>query len=621
MKILFGDAFLEPVNVTEGKRLYSGLKSYTFRVDANPARLAERPGSVRLVLDPGSTSVSLLWEGPGAPDQFTEEDDPNDYVRIEGRSDVEDDPANNTYWVDFKIMFDWSWPHEEMCDAIVNPLWPPAHDEHEYLSESLFSVENDLMFVGPHEVRGDAQGPLVDGDWVRAGENVTVSGPKVVYEGTGDISPPSGTCNVSLIDDDSDHNVSPMVSHQAVKVTLQVDDVTDAHETLTLTLRDLPKGAGIVNNRTVSIRVDGDVPKFIQVVPGTEDWSSTSDVIVSVTCSDTNTSGVDGATLQYSISTDGMMSYSEWSTEGLIIDAIPEDLVGRVEVHLPDGEDNHIRWRVRDNVENPYAVSPGYRLLVDTQNVTYSDPIPEHDTWSNRSIVECGITIEDREGAGIDSSTIQFRLSPLTVSQYGDWIDWDEGDQADAEVIVVRIDVEFPGASINFLQWRAIDLAGNGYTTSPHYKISIDELEISFEDFDPTDDAIQNEADVTCWIEVSDAPLGSGVNMSSIEYRHSLVGGGYSEWLHAGMDGILTENRFSVVVRLPDGLDNSVQFRGFDAAGNGPTLSDEYQVLVDTTGPRFIDLAPSAEDKQMGPEVRVVIHVTDDTTAVHPARL
>lgn len=585
VKILFGDAFLPPVDVAEGPRLYAGLRAYTFRVDANPARLPERPGSVRLVLDPGSTDVSLQCSRLGGPMQFTELDDPNDYVWIDDGSGVEDDPANNTYWVDFKILFNWSWPHEDLCKAIVKPIWPPPHSEHQYLSEWLFSIENDLTFTGPHGIRGDVQGPLVEGDWVRAGENVTVHGPEVVYEGTTDIAPPNDTCRVELIDNDGDRSSSPMISGVPLNVTLQVDDLTDEGETLTLTMNDLPEGAQVTGNRTISIRVDGDVPEFIDVEPDVDGWSSSSIVLVKVTCGDRNASGVDGTTLQYTISMDGMVSSSDWSSQGLTINTGEGTIVGAVEVPLPDGEDNYVRWRVRDDVSNPYAVSQWYRLRVDTEGVRFRDPVPDQDAWSKNSTVVCGMTIEDSHGAGIDVSTVQFRISPLTMTQYGEWVDWDEGEQVDGPTLIIRMGVDLPVASITYIQWRATDLAGNGPSLSPHYRVRVDVDNVRFHDFEPAIEGYIGTSSILVSIGVTDDPEGSGVNMSSIEYCVYQGDGTPTEWTTVGMDGTSHDSRFSLTATFPDGTDNHIMFRGWDVAGNGPALSDEYSLSVDTEPP------------------------------------
>ncbi|NIP36778.1 MAG: hypothetical protein GWN18_17585, partial [Thermoplasmata archaeon] len=77
----------------------------------------------------------------------------------------------------------------------------------------------------------------------------------------------------------------------------------------------------------------------------------------------------------------------------------------------------------------------------------------------------------------------------------------------------------------------------------------------------------------------------------SIEYR-VYTGGEWGEWTNVGMTGSSPRNQFSVQATFSDGTDNRVQFRGSDVAGNGPTLSEELSLTVDTTGPEFGTVSP-----------------------------
>jgi hypothetical protein len=62
---------------------------------------------------------------------------------------------------------------------------------------------------------------------------------------------------------------------------------------------------------------------------------------------------------------------------------------------------------------------------------------------------------------------------------------------------------------------------------------------------------------------------------------------------------------------LNDGDDNTVQLRCSDVAGNGPSVSTEYVIVVDTTPPTFSSVTPKSGEKQPGPLVTVAVEVRD----------
>jgi hypothetical protein len=607
--LLFGGAIMDmlrPIKLIGGPQLFAGYKAYDFRVNVNPFGVANIPVTLTLTLDPNGADVELFWNGAVDGNPFTVISDPNGYINLSsGIKDAVHDTDNNTVWLHFRVLFDWDWPHEDPCDASVE--WPVPHQP--YVAEKLFQVENDLDFYGVLSVHGQWQGPLSEGDWIRVGENVTFSGPIVVYEGTTDVFPPDGVCDIMLSDNDGDSTTTHVESGKDVNLRLKADNVTDPDENLTLTLRNLPGTSTAISNPRFHLLVDGDAPTFRNAVPEEDFWHSSSEVFVSITADDTGTSGVRASTLAYQYSTNGGLTYTDWTRDKLETTSDGETVDGLVTITLPDGADNFVRWRAMDIVGNGNSISDAYRIRVDTKNVTFTDAFPAANAWQTTRSIECGVTIQDISGAGIDVTRIMYRVSYENLSHYGAWVDFDEGSMETQEIVTVQVLLELGESGYNYVQWRAFDIAGNGDTTSPHYRVRVDATPIEFSDFEPTEP--QATRMVQWWANVSDKEGGSGVDMTMLMYRYRTTGGDWSTWIDLQMDGEQMRTFISDTIELPDGSENVMQFRGVDVAGNGPTLSDEYVILVDTTAPVFLGVTPGPDEKQPDPSVTVTVTLMD----------
>ncbi len=599
---------LRPLELEEGPVLYAGLGPYDFKVTASLVGRPTLPVAVRITLDPGGANVTLRCGLLAGGTHFAVEWDPEGLVELHsGPLDVVHDERNGTV-LHYRVVPGWGWPHEEVCDVLVEHEWQDG-TRSSIPTASVFSVENDLTMVGSVTASGEWQGEVAESGWVRAGENVTLSGPRVVYEGTVDLYPPDGACVVTVTDDDGDTAEGQMTPGEPVSVTIAADAATDTEETLRLGLADLLGTAESRANITFTLGVDGDAPAFLDPVPDDVDWQSTNDVLVSITATDVPTSGVDASSLEYSYSVEGPSGFGSWTTASLSTTVVGPEVEGLVTVSLPDGTNNIIRWRALDLVGN-VGESGQFVIRVDTRNVSFTDPFPPAGVWQTSTEVECGVTIHDNEGSGIQVSTIQYRVSPRNLSQYSEWLDWDEGSLVDAQTVTTRTDVSLAEAPYNYVQWRAFDIAGNGFTASPHYRIPADATPVTFTDFLP--EGMQRGPDVTCWVSVSDQELGSGVNLSSVEYRYRPSGGEYTSWTSVGMVGESMSNRFSMVLSLPDGEDNLVQYRGLDVAGNGPSESSEYRIATDSTPPVVLVVSPDLEARFLVTSVVIALSISDE---------
>jgi hypothetical protein len=125
-------------------------------------------------------------------------------------------------------------------------------------------------------------------------------------------------------------------------------------------------------------------------------------------------------------------------------------------------------------------------------------------------------------------------------------------------------------------------------------------------------------------ITVFDGALGSGVDLDSVEFTHRPAGGDigdWSDWMSAGMTGVLQRTRFSVVLNLTDGSVHEVRFRCLDVAGNGPAVSEDHEVHLDLAPPTIELVSPSTTEKQPDGSVHLKLHVLDEHSGVDNATL
>ncbi len=617
--IFFGKAITEsasPARLEGGPRTFAMYRAYDIvaRLGIMGSAASER---VTLALDPGGADVVLECRpGNQVGSQFALLRDPLGCVAF--KADVSEVVSNSTTGereAHFKVMFGWNWPHEELCNLRLE-VTKAGGLPTTYLVPRVFWVENDLAFFGDPTARGELQGPIAQGAWVKVGELVTVRSPPIVYEGTTDVYARLETGFVSVTDDDGESAAAPIVVGGPTEVSIDADRTTDVDETLTLNITHLPEGAQAVGSAIFRLRVDGELPVFRNPVPEPDEWHASAKALISITAYDLDMSGVDSGTLEYAYSTDGGVSFGEWTREGLAGTWSGSEVDGLVELSLPDGDRNYVRWRVKDLVGNGFAVSVDYRIMVDTNNVTFSDPRPPLDTWLRETAVTAGVTIHDEGGSGIDVVSVQYRLSPRNLSQYTAWTDWDEGSQAPSVIIDATVALVLNESAYNYIQWRAKDIVGHGYTTSPHYRLRVDITALVFIDLQPDPELFQTTRRVECWATADDGALGSGVAMASVECRKRTGDGEYTAWASLGMSGALSRARFSFVLELPDGTGNWYQLRAWDVAGNGPTMSGEHRVRVDTTPPSVQVLSPSPGARQSEPGVTVTVAIEDVTSGI-----
>ena len=163
-------------------------------------------------------------------------------------------------------------------------------------------------------------------------------------------------------------------------------------------------GNGPVVSEKRPVRVDrtpviasDPIPEADELFP--EDEAADEGILCGITFTDSQGSGVDGKSIEYSISErgDDDKYFINWTFIGN--NMVKELIEVLINVRFEAGRDNYIKWRAKDAVGNGYTVSDPIKVRIN------SPPIPVIDRPDDDAIFEEGSSIhlnatgtEDREG-------------------------------------------------------------------------------------------------------------------------------------------------------------------------------------------------------------------------------
>jgi hypothetical protein len=219
--------------------------------------------------------------------------------------------------------------------------------------------------------------------------------------------------------------------------------------------------------------------------------------------------------------------------------------------------------------------------IIDISPVNFTNPSPSAEEWNNELKIECNITLTDFGGSGVDKDTIQYAFSFDGIDNYDIW-------KAQLGMITdsgpgwvnCSVEIAFQNGIGNYIKWRASDILGNGPVESPDYQIKIDTNYVTFSDPGPDPEFWNTELSVDCEITVNDNG-GSGVDASSIQYLLQVGGVGSGQWVNAGQTEDADSIECSVTIEFQEGIENSIKWRAFDVSGNGPSVTQAYQIKID----------------------------------------
>jgi len=562
-------------------------KEYTF-----VARLIDYIGyddlsMVTLTLDPGGADMAISYD-PSTDYFYKDFNDFGNYIDlVEGQSSAWR-PDKFTTVVNFTLRFHWTFPNYNLTGCMVSSTGVGALPE-ESLHPALFRVESRCTFLGELNITATRGGPVVirQGDWVKGGETLDLKGLRVVYKST-NTSPPADSYRVLIRDQEgviaelspiADENITLQFNAaEASKTDAQIS--VDVISPMTALIPDSKKPA--LDVHFFGIDADPPTPPDDIFIRRATDPPGTSVSLLNV----------GGIVVEWSSSFDTSTGYAGSGVHGYYIDSANNSYteLGHFQLHdellpagehyqgeiseLMEGDQEVFVWAV-DKVGN-IGIAESKMVYVDFTPLTFSSPVPTDTFYSNSTTIDCSVSISDGDGAGVDPFSVMYRIGE--GSNFGTW------SQATFDVNTRKASAtaSLTEGTNNWVQWEAIDMAGNGPTRSGSYQMMVDTTPVSFYNGTPETGTSISFGSIQVGISIGDAQ-GSGVHKSSLEISSKLAGTpDWSEWegvsrieLTKGTSGKPLEIMAFATIDLPWSGNHSIKWRAKDLAGNvgvsGPT--------------------------------------------------
>jgi hypothetical protein len=451
-------------NNSKTTKLFAKIPFYVFRVNITDTPGLKQLKTVNMILDPLGSNIQFQWDRNSG--QFTKINDPLNYVDLEQSSKAYNNSIN-TWILDFNLTFNWTYPDEDLHDICVQAtsksfpkLWMNT--------TGAYQVENDLMFTGNLSVKDETNQEISENELIGGGEQLTWTNLTTVYEGTTDVFPPKDEYKILLSDDDDNSWKDSPNPGVPFNIIMNTPDITKMNGyNYTIQLNGIPPECD-KTDEAFKIRIDGDNVIYLNPTPNNKTWKRINDVLVGIEIQDIGGGTVIGSSVGYSTSTDNGSTWKPWKK--LVGLESSERIKIQKEFSFPDGSENLIKWQATDSVGNGPTESESYRILVDTENIKFIDPWPINTDVSPVQTVNLGITITD-DTSGINASSMEYAIS--TDDKFN-WQSWErmEGFE-NGNIIIPSLNLTLPNGTLNWIKWRAMDIAGNGPVESEAYNIRI----------------------------------------------------------------------------------------------------------------------------------------------------
>ncbi len=471
---------LPPQSMPQGLCL-ANYSSYTFRIEVNNPFGWQDLEWMEVTLDYGGADIAILWTQ--LDDNFTLYNAYNYLILISEECSCQTDGIY-TWSVNFTLYFCWSYPIKGMQNTKITSQNYHGYQDADIYYDS-FQVVKTLRFEEEMLISvWETQKVLDEGDWVVPGTELQVTGPIVIYDVESTLYYPlDSQFNVLLSDSLGNSWVDYTSSGYSVNFRISVpDNASSGVYNLTLSLCDVPQGALAAGELSYQLFIDADAVVFENPQPKSNIWQTNSTVLCGVHIIDF-ASGVEGETVEYRLANGSAGRFGEWQPAP--ISGTQGTMVPSQTINLTEGPNNWIQWRAKDAAGNGPTSSPKYQIPVDTQGVTYHDFYPSPLHMFNQTNVTINITMADFKGSGVNVSSIQMSLRSSGATQYGDWFEpkmmvinetSSITDSLPCGPEMVRISIivtDLQNGTENYIRFRALDMAGNGYTESEEFNIRV----------------------------------------------------------------------------------------------------------------------------------------------------
>lgn len=540
-----------------GTVIFAENKYYNFNAKVLSDDGGDKVDSVLLYLDTEKQNIQLKWDRIN--NNFFEINDPNDNIFI-GHG-----PAtykNNIWNISFKIKFDLNYPEEVLSDVKLEALsGSNVLDSDDY--ENFYIVRKNLVLTGELEVEGEDQRPLSQNAWVRGNELIMFSGLKAVYESDTDRSPGSGSCDIKLSDSLGNTASTSIGPNGVFELSMEAKNAGSGFNSYHISI--VPATADKSSIPSYLLRIDNKAPGSpgaFEIHPDSftdrsNDADNDDSVYLTWSGAVETESGVKGYYYGEAGTTPTFVTDTEGQISGL------DEGIHNFEVYAEDNVGNI-------GEKNTAAV------IIDLTDPVFSDISPGENQWVIKTPLTYSITINDIDGSGIDTKTIEYSIKKSDSDEWGTWHEPDIIINGDNNTIVTaEKELNLPEGKDNLIKWRVTDLAGNGPIVSNAYRIMVDTRPVEFTGFSPMNSGKRN---ISAKITIKDT---SGIR--SIEYRLKFTGQSeYISWQTKEITEFDNLKTVSIPMELPFGNAHSIQFRTSDIAGNGIILSDEYQIKINS---------------------------------------
>jgi hypothetical protein len=274
-------------------------------------------------------------------------------------------------------------------------------------------------------------------------------------------------------------NANKTIFGKSVKCKVLLEFEEGPNNWLTWYAEDL--AGNIIETDQLNYLVDLTPPLYRDSLPPQDGWANSYNYECKIVFEDT-LSGVDNTTIEYRTSKNGTDGYSAWQPGGFT-ELSPLEVYASGTGEFTDGFENYVQWRVIDRAGNE-VTTPDFRFRIDLTEVRFVAAKPEFGndpaTWSDTKDVACSVIVTDGDiGSGVDATTIMYRYSTngSENSKFGPWTPLGLSSDQNSLIINVSITITFEYGDQNFIQWRAMDVSGNGFTNSSKYQIKIKPLD------------------------------------------------------------------------------------------------------------------------------------------------
>ena len=595
--------------VKEEPICYARHQKYTLTTEVLALNDLNDPSELKLYLDYNHTNATLCYNWTRG--EFFEEQDRHNHVELLlDECETWNDEVEK-WRINFTMMFNFTFPHNNHVDCYTN-ISARTGDFDIDRFPWLFRVEKDMEFIGTPRLRRETRSVLQQGDWVRAGENLTLDNLTVKYTGDEEVFPQEEFFDVNITDREGNVFWDNESSGEEVNIVFPTRNVLDLEEEYTITIGSIPGTGTCRSVFTFEVKMDSEAPlPPLNLLCHARNYNDkqteyTNEPETYVTWDEV---------LDYESGLKGYY-YSHTDNAGTRNGTFTEE----VEVVILDLWEGIVPVYVwcEDMVGN-LGQSVDSDILVDQSPPQFSEMLPEDGLWHNKTNVECSVLITDPEGSGVDGNAIEYSVSfegpvgfniwsPASLPQSGLSLN-------------PRVEFNFQEGEDNYIKWRARDMSGNGFSESAACNVKIDTTPVYFgESITPVNDWY-SENEITVTITLSDQ--GSGVDPASVEYSISTQGPTkFGSWEKAGEEQIKAKKggvyEITVTGDFSEGKDNYIMFRATDLVSNPLAESKKFNLKIDTT--------PVYYGKYLGPEngyflqeeVVISIPLNDDGIGIDP---